>query len=123
MQSLAIIPTFVVQVLSDELQGWLGPKGLFLGHVEVVDEDDALLANGRTIVSLPPLLHLGVDRVLSLVGPRLGRKSQRNVLVGVSEPGGQQFGAVERLASPGGAESQHMVIPSEQEFDQVSVSD
>ena len=37
------------------------------GHVEVVDEDDALLAHRGPVHPLPPLVQLPVDDVLRLV--------------------------------------------------------
>ena len=43
-QRLAVVPAAVVDHLAHELERRLRAVGLALGHVEVVDEDDELLA-------------------------------------------------------------------------------
>lgn len=58
----------MVHELADELDGGLGPVLLALRHVEVVDEDDELAADGGPVDPLPPTVELGEDQVLGLVG-------------------------------------------------------
>ena len=90
-EGLPVVPAFMVHVLPDQLDGRLCPEGFLLRHVEVVDEDDALLADGGTVVALATFLHLAVDGVLGLVGAGLGREGEGYVLIGVRETGGEQF--------------------------------
>jgi hypothetical protein len=58
VQFLAVVPETVVEELPDKFDRRLCPELLLLGHVEVVDEDDALLADGRAQSPLGPTVHL-----------------------------------------------------------------
>lgn len=82
-QCLAIVPTFVVKVLPNQLERRLSPICLFFRHIQVIDKDDTLLTDRRTIVTFSAFLHFAVDGVLSLIGSRLSRKGQGNVLVSI----------------------------------------
>ena len=72
---LPVVPPAVVHPLAQELDGWLRPELLLVGHVEVVDEDDGPLVArgpvdakslGRAAVEAP------VDHVLRDVGRGAG---------------------------------------------------
>ena len=71
LEVLAVVPSLVVKELPEQLDGRLSSVGFLLGHVEVVDEDDATLSDWWAINSLPSLLHFGVDCILSLIDGRL----------------------------------------------------
>ncbi len=59
-------PLTVVHPLPEQLDRRLGAVDLQRGHVEVVDEDDALHAHRRAVDALAPLVQLVVDDVLDL---------------------------------------------------------
>lgn len=66
---LEVEPSSVVHPLSEQLDGRLCSIDFFLGHVQVVDEDnDFIPALFRPILTLsPPGAHLAVDQPLDLV--------------------------------------------------------
>ena len=64
---LTIIPSFMVHPLSENLNGRLGSINLFLGHVQIINEDNEFLARGWSEHSLSPLFKLGIEHVLCLV--------------------------------------------------------
>ena len=70
----AVIPTVVVHELADELDGWHGAELFFHGHVQVINEDDELLADGWAVDTLAVLVELGIHEVLHLVRRCLGRE-------------------------------------------------
>mmetsp|Transcript_24992 Transcript_24992/g.71841 ORF Transcript_24992/g.71841 Transcript_24992/m.71841 type:complete len:543 (-) Transcript_24992:316-1944(-) len=80
---LAIEPPAVIMPLPDELDGRLRPIVLLQGHVQVVDEQQAALAERRPIGALSPFVHLAIDDVLRLVGACLcaERNGDRHELV------------------------------------------
>ena len=67
---LAVVPVPVVVPLAEELDGRLGAVRLHLGHVHVVHEDYALLADWRAEHSFSTLQtkHLGVSGLLEFIG-------------------------------------------------------
>ena len=65
---LPIIPASMIQELSEELEWRLSTIFLLLWHIEIINEDDELLANGRTIDAFSPLLKLFIEVVLGLIG-------------------------------------------------------
>lgn len=62
-----VVPARVVHPLAQDLDRRLGAVLFLRGHVQVVDHDDALLADGRPDHALAPLVELRVDDVLGLV--------------------------------------------------------
>eukprot|EP00965_Chrysotila_dentata_P051492 1708043-Pleurochrysis_carterae.AAC.1 len=66
--------TIVVHPLPQQLDRRLRAVGFELGHVEVVDEDDALFAEWRAEDALAPFVELRVDDVLA--GGRLGLRRE-----------------------------------------------
>jgi len=58
----------MIQELSEELEWRLSTIFLLLGHIEIINEDDELLANGRAIDAFSPLLKLFIEVVLGLIG-------------------------------------------------------
>ena len=60
---LLVIPVSVVNPLPEELHRGDGAALVHLGQVEVIDEDDALLAHGGAVHSLPPPVQLGHDHI------------------------------------------------------------
>ena len=52
---LTVVEAAEVQVLAEQLDGWLGAVGVQLGHVEVVDHDDHALVHWRTCKHSLPL--------------------------------------------------------------------
>ena len=57
-------PSCMVHVLAQQLNGWLSSILLHLRHVEVINQYDLLLAYGRSIHALAPLLQLAINDVL-----------------------------------------------------------
>ena len=74
---LEVEPSSVVHPLSEQLDWRLSPVYLFLGHVQVIDEDDNLVpALFGPILSLsPPGADLAVDQPLDLVDVGLSREA------------------------------------------------
>ena len=70
------IPALVVHPLTEELDGRLSTVLLFLGHVEVIDKDDSILAEFGTPDTLTAPIHATIDDVLGLVGGGLGREGE-----------------------------------------------
>ena len=70
------IPALVVHPLTEELDGRLSTVLLFLGHVEVIDKDDSILAEFGTPDTLTAPIHAAIDDVLGLVGGGLGREGE-----------------------------------------------
>ena len=65
LASLAIIVALLVNELPEKLNRWLGSIELFLRHVDVIDENEALcVALDRAKDILPLLLQLGIDVLL-----------------------------------------------------------
>jgi hypothetical protein len=58
----------MVHVLSHQLDRWLSPIFFFLGHIEVVDEDNASFADWRTVDALTTFLEFRVYSILGLRG-------------------------------------------------------
>ena len=69
-----IVREFVLAYLSEQFDWWNGSGDVPLWQVEVVDEDDALLAHGRPEDALPAPVQLGHDDVLGVVDVGPGRK-------------------------------------------------
>ena len=61
---LLVVPVAVVEPLTQQLDGRDSAARVLLRQVEVVDEDDALLAHGRAVHALPPAVQLRHDHVL-----------------------------------------------------------
>lgn len=55
------IPSAIVQVLAQQLDGWLGAVGFLGGHVEVVYKGQPALSNGRSIHAFAALIQATVD--------------------------------------------------------------
>mmetsp|Transcript_43799 Transcript_43799/g.78697 ORF Transcript_43799/g.78697 Transcript_43799/m.78697 type:complete len:234 (-) Transcript_43799:3943-4644(-) len=75
----SVIPTPNVDELTQELNGRLVTIGLLGRHVHVVDEHQAFLSEGRSVVTLPTLIQLAINYVLCLVGRCLRAKGKGNV--------------------------------------------
>lgn len=76
LRRVDVIPTTVVHPLSQQLDWRLCTILLFLWHIQIVDENHAVLAKRRTVEALSLLLHTRVDDLLSLICSRLGGESQ-----------------------------------------------
>lgn len=81
----------MIEILPEEFNGWLCPILLLLGHIEIIHKDNKLLANGRSIDSLPPLIQLAIDGILGLVTACLGTKHHGDILVILSQLPRQQL--------------------------------
>mmetsp|Transcript_49833 Transcript_49833/g.161174 ORF Transcript_49833/g.161174 Transcript_49833/m.161174 type:complete len:386 (+) Transcript_49833:5689-6846(+) len=83
LRRLPVVPTTRVHPLPQQLDGRLRAVDLLRGHVQVVDENQAALAQWGAEGALPALVELAVDDVLSLLGCRLGaeRECDRSVFV------------------------------------------
>ena len=68
---LVHLPDAMIDALSEQLHRGLGTIHFLCRHVEVIHKDDRLLAHLWPIHTLPPLVQLGHDDVLSHVGTRL----------------------------------------------------
>ena len=70
--------TLLTEILPKNFDCRLSPILLLLGHVQIVDENYALLADVGPKVRLPSLLQFTVNHVLSLVGTSLSRECNGN---------------------------------------------
>ena len=122
----AVVPALVVQVLAEELDGGLRAVLLEQGHVDVINEHDKLLANGRA----PHLraralagLELREDQILRLVGARAGRESEED---GRHKLGGhtchEELREDDALAGTCGANAERVNALAEEEAVDVSVA-
>mmetsp|Transcript_14995 Transcript_14995/g.30845 ORF Transcript_14995/g.30845 Transcript_14995/m.30845 type:complete len:219 (-) Transcript_14995:6685-7341(-) len=86
-ESLPVVPTTVVEPLPQNLDRRLGPVFLFLGHVDVVDENDELLPRRGAEDTLPPLITLAINHVLGGILASLCAKhnGERDILIRKSE--------------------------------------
>lgn len=66
--SIELVPTAVIHPLAKEFNRGLGSVLLFLGHVEVINENDGLLSKLWSIHSFTPSIHVSIDDILGLVG-------------------------------------------------------
>lgn len=55
------VPATVIHPLTEELNGRLCSVHFLLRHVEIINENEALLAKGRSIDTLSALFHLAID--------------------------------------------------------------
>jgi hypothetical protein len=81
LEIFSIVPTFVIEVLADEFDGGLCSVLLLLGHVEVVDENNASFADGRSVDSLAQFVQFAVDGILGLVAAGLCAEDHADVLI------------------------------------------
>ncbi len=81
LKVFSVVPSFVVHVLSDQLNWRLCSVLLLFGHVEIVHEDDALFTDGRSVDTFSEFVQFSVDCVLCLVAAGLGTKHHSNILI------------------------------------------
>lgn len=62
----------MINILSEQFNRRLGSIDLLLWHVQIINEDNGLLAHLWSEHSLPSLVKAGHDDVLSLIGTCLG---------------------------------------------------
>eukprot|EP00964_Phaeocystis_antarctica_P055483 scaffold32640_cov63-Phaeocystis_antarctica.AAC.1 len=104
---LQVVPAVVVHPLAQQLDGRLRAVLLEHGHVEVVDEDDALLAKGRAEDALPPLVELAVDDALRDGARGLRRVVEEDALVDLDVEREQPVAREQRLARARVAADEH----------------
>lgn len=80
LKIFSIVPALVVQVLTENFDGRLGPIIFLFRHVEIIDENYTFFAHWRSVVATSAFVHFGIDGVLGLVCTRLRRKCQCVVL-------------------------------------------
>lgn len=69
--ALTIIPAGVVHVLTEDLERRNGTPLLLFRHIEIVDEQNELLTNWRSVDTFAPLVEATIKLILSLVGAGL----------------------------------------------------
>mmetsp|Transcript_20678 Transcript_20678/g.31621 ORF Transcript_20678/g.31621 Transcript_20678/m.31621 type:complete len:466 (-) Transcript_20678:2095-3492(-) len=120
LRGVDIVPSGIVHPLSEQLDRRLGSELLLLRHVEVINEDNSLLAVLRTVDTLSLLLHLAIDDAFCLVGRGLGREAERVVgpllVVEVFLEHGVNS---DRLSSTGGTHEQDVLGVEEKSLDHV----
>jgi len=106
-----IVPTTVIHPLSEQFDWWLGAVSLRLGHVEIVNKNNAMLAERRAVNTLPLLLHGAVNDALSLECGCLGWETQgdSHVLL-ILEVFFEFWENSDRFTSSGGANNQGMLF-------------
>jgi hypothetical protein len=67
LQIFSVVPSFVVHILSKDFDWGLSTIGFLLGHIQVIDKNDAFLAHGWAVIASSSLVHFRVNSVLSLV--------------------------------------------------------
>jgi hypothetical protein len=100
----------VVDVLADELDGRLRAELLLFGHVEIINEYDALLANRRSVSSLSSFIQFSINSVLRLIGRSLRRKSKANILISLRQSRSQQFLQIQAFSRSCRARTHHEIV-------------
>mmetsp|Transcript_74194 Transcript_74194/g.176947 ORF Transcript_74194/g.176947 Transcript_74194/m.176947 type:complete len:217 (-) Transcript_74194:647-1297(-) len=75
---LSLIPALSVHPLAEQLNRWLSTILLLGRHVQIIDEQQALLAKRRSIGALLSLVKLAINDVLRLVRVGLGTERKRD---------------------------------------------
>ncbi len=65
--SKSIVPALMVHPLTEELNWWLCAILFLLGHVEIINEENELLADGRAVNTFSSLFKLCIHSILSLI--------------------------------------------------------
>ena len=78
---LQIVPATLIEHLAEDLNGGLCAVLLNLRHVEIIDEDDDLLAHAGTEYTSSALLKLVVNDFLNLVAAGLSGETDLNELI------------------------------------------
>ena len=76
-----VVPATLVEHLAQDFNGRLRTVRLDLWHIEIIDEDDNLLAHTCTENAGTPLFKSAIDDVLNLVAACLRGESNLNALV------------------------------------------
>mmetsp|Transcript_8240 Transcript_8240/g.18063 ORF Transcript_8240/g.18063 Transcript_8240/m.18063 type:complete len:649 (-) Transcript_8240:407-2353(-) len=123
LQRLAVIPAHVVEPLAQDLDGRLRAVLLLHGHIDVVHEDDELLARRGPVHALAALLRLRVDQVLRLVGRRLRGEGYGDGDVLVGEAVLQMALDVYSLSGSGGPGHHDVLLVLHEDVEQEGVAD
>lgn len=78
---LAVVPTSVVHPLSQKFERGLSTVVFLLWHIQIINENDELLANRGSIHSLSSLFELIIKIVLSLICRGLSRECNSQSLI------------------------------------------
>ena len=78
LPSGVVVPTPVVHVLAEKLNGRLSTLLLHLGHVQVVNKNDNLLPDRRAVEPLPTLVQLRINHVLRRVRGSTGGEGHQD---------------------------------------------
>jgi hypothetical protein len=62
---LVLIPSTLIQILSEELDRRLSSVFFFGGHVEIVNKEDAVVLGFGTVLSFSNFIELSIDDILS----------------------------------------------------------
>ena len=76
-----VVPTTLIEHLAQDFNGRLRTVRLDLRHVEIIDEDDNLLAHTCTENASTSFFKSAIDDVLHLIAACLRGKSNLNTLV------------------------------------------
>jgi hypothetical protein len=119
---LSVIPSKVIKVLSKDLHRGLSTILFLLGHVEIIDKENALLASRRAIDTLSPLLKLSIDGILGLVGGCLSREGDVNTLILLRKPSLEKGVAIEGFTSTDRARAHDVLLVGDQSLHEVEHS-
>jgi len=108
--AVTLVPAGVVHELTEQFNGRLGTI-LFLGrHVEIIDEDDVLLAERWAIDTLTSLFEFVIEVILGLISRCLGREAHDEGLIFFRHLEGHQFGDVDGFTGTGGTGHQNVLV-------------
>ena len=110
LDQLSVPPAAMAEPEAQDLNGRLRAVRLAQGHVDVVNEDDVLLARGRAVDALAPLVELGIEHVLRLVGARLRREAHLDGLVLVGHAAHELIEHRKGLARAGRSNAEHVEV-------------
>ena len=121
--TFTVVPAFMVKPLADELNRRLREVNFPLGHVQVINEDDELLASGWAEHTLSTLLKLLIETVLRLVGAGLSREGDRDHRVLLRHLLVEHVNDVDGLTDTGGTWRQDVLTVEDEQLLDVLHSD
>ena len=117
-----VVPTFVIEVLSEKFDRGLCTVDFFFRHIEVVDENYAFFTDRGTENSFTTFIELTIDGVLCLIRGGLRRKGQANILETFVQGLGQEGEYILRFTGTCWSRSDHVTGITHKQFQEEKIS-